>query len=407
MLADHPRENTSGADVLRQLQSLWLRHRRWLLPTLVALMTIAAALKLEYQFRRLLWVPGRNGATDLQLFQRAIAEWFSGKPLTQMTYPPASYVMLWPLLGWLSLTPARWFWAATSVVAVATTVLMTLRLSGAKTNWERWFVALLLLSISGTAVTIGNAQVILHILPALLAALLMLEPEHRGLSEDIIAAALLTWVLLKPSVTAPFLWIFLFRWKHWRPVLLVFVIYAVLTLVAAAFRNESLPVLFETFFRTAYLIVIRFPGTRNVHALLCDVGLEKWISLASGVIFAALGVWTFFYRHADRWILVGVAALVARMWTYHLVYDDVLIFLPELALFRIAKQSLSSSERTVAGLLLGLTALAMLCPGWLLEEPQPRSWIWNSSHVILWSAVLLYLVRFASTSRANLSKTSV
>jgi hypothetical protein len=120
-------------------------------------------------------------------------------------------------------------------------------------------------------------------------------------------------------------------------------------------------------------------------------------------MFAALGVWTYRYRHADRWVLVGVAALVARMWTYHRVYDDVLILLPELALFRIAKQSLSPDERTIAGLLLGLSALAMLCPGWLLDEPQQRAWIWTSSHVVLWLLVLVYLVNYARTNRTGLS----
>ena len=260
-------------------------------------------------------------------------------------------------------------------------------------------MALLLLSISGTAVTIGNGQLILHILPALLAGILLLERERETLSTDLVAAALLTWTLVKPSVAAPFLWVLVFGWKRWRPVLLVLVMYSVLTLVAAAFRKEGLPALLEMFLTNASTRVTHFQGTRNIHALLADVGLEKWIPLSSGIMFAVLGVWTFCYRRADRWVLMAVAALIARMWTYHRVYDDMLILLPELALFRIVKQSLLPDQRTIAGMLLGLTAVAMLCPGWLLDEPRQRAWIWTSSHVVLWLLVLAYLMNYARHDR--------
>lgn len=384
----------SGVDLLNRLQGLWIRHRRWLLPGLVAVMTIAAVLKLEYQFRRLLFVEGPNGAIDLRMLKHWVEQWFAGEPLDRLLYPPASFAMLWPLLGWLSVTQARWFWAFTSVVVVAITIFLLLRDSGARTNWERWFVVLLFLSMSGTAVTIGNGQFILHLVPALLAALLMLETEHRGVARDFIGAALVTWFLLKPSVTAPFLWVFLFRWKHWRPVLLVLIMYAVLTLFAAAFRKESLLLVFETFCRDSYLQVISTPATRNISSLLVNVGLEQWVTFASFIMFAALGVWIFYNREADLWILVGVSALVARMWMYHRVYDDVLIVLAELSLFRIARQSQLPVERTIAGALLGLCALAMLCPGWLLEEARPRAWIWDSSQVILWLMVLAYLMDY-------------
>jgi hypothetical protein len=234
---------------------------------------------------------------------------------------------------------------------------------------------------------------------ALLVGVLVLNRERNTWGDDLVIAALLTWTLVKPSVAAPFLWVFLFGWNRWRPVLLVLIMYSFLTLVAAAFRKESLPLLFEMFLTNASMTVSRFPGTRNIHALLTDVGLEQWIALGSGLLSTLLGVWTYYYRRADRWVLVAVAALIARMWTYHRVYDDMLILLPEVVLFRIAKKSFSPAQRTIAGTLLGLTAIAMLCPGWLLEERRPRAWIWDSSHVILWLLVLAYLMNYARCDR--------
>ena len=87
----------SGTDALDRLQSLWKQHRCWLLPAVVALMTVAAALKLEYQFRRLVWETGPNGAIDLKYLHDFVAAWFSGQPVYEQyraPYPPATYVML-------------------------------------------------------------------------------------------------------------------------------------------------------------------------------------------------------------------------------------------------------------------------------------------------------------------------
>jgi hypothetical protein len=87
------------------------------------------------------------------------------------------------------------------------------------------------------------------------------------------------------------------------------------------------------------------------------------------------------------------------MWTYHRIYDDVLIVLAEVALFRIATRDISSDRRTLAGLLLGLTALAMLCPGTLVEDRERSIWIFRSGHVVCWLVVLGFLIYFARGSR--------
>jgi hypothetical protein len=206
---------TNDSRLLRWL----IQHRRRLLQVIAALMATAAVLKLGTEFHRLIWDSGATGAVDVKHLHRWVTSWFAWQPVFQQSraalYPPATYVMLWPLLGWMPFNAARWFWAATSIGALAAIILLLVRIGGAETPQEKIFVALLLLSINGTGVTIGSGQLILHLLPALLAGVLVLERENKTLGADLVAAGLFTWAMIKPSVAAPFLWVFLFGWKRW------------------------------------------------------------------------------------------------------------------------------------------------------------------------------------------------
>lgn len=380
--------------VLQRWHAVWQRHRGRLLPSLVCLMATAAVLKLPRDFYRLVWDTGYHGAIDLKLIRLYVLNWFSGG--TRITfYPPAAYVLLWPLVGWCPVPVARWIWAITSVLALTGSVILMLRITNAKTTWERWFVALLLLSLVGTAATIGNGQLILHLLPAILGSVLILECGHATWVGDLAVAALMTWVLMKPTVGAPFFWVFLFVWKRLRPALLIVTLYCAVTLFACAFRHESVFELLRRFVISSSVGAAWYPSTRNIHALLADLDLREWGAVASLTVLVGLGVWTYLNRRADPWLLVGVAALVARMWTYHRIYDDVLIVLAEVALFRVATRDLSADRRTLAGFLLGLTALAMLCPGTLVEDPDRSIWIFRSGQVVWWLVVLGFLMYFA------------
>lgn len=131
----------------------------------------------------------------------------------------------------------------------------------------------------------------------------------------------------------------------------------------------------------------------NLHVWLGGFGLEEWIFPASLVLLLALGFWSYRPRHVDLWILLGVTAYVARFWTYHRWYDDALLLLPMVSLFRIAKRGPSDQGADVmAGVLLGMTLLVMLAPGGLFLLPPP----WNTVHVfgqmIVWTVTLVFLL---------------
>jgi hypothetical protein len=386
---------TAGAGQLDSaLRSCWARHGLVIMRFAAALMTVAALVWLGYEFWRLLWQEGYWGAIDLRNHYEVMNGLIAGRPVYSeirppATYPPASYIMFWPFLGWLSLTAARWLWAATTLAALGWLVCLVVRESRADTPLARAFVALMPLSMYATGAAIGNGQLIVHILPALVAGLGLLYYGRSGWRNDVLVALLFLFTLVKPSVSAPFFWIVLFSARTLQPAALVVLGYAGLTLFAASFQHSSLLALLGDWLANPAL---GQPGQANLRAWMVNLGLEQWSVPASILTLAVLGFWTYRHRRVGLWLLLGVTALVARMWMYHRWYDDLLILLPMVALFRIAKTGPSDGRDIVAGVLLAAAVFAMLAPGGLFLFPPPWNTLYSSGQTIIWIVLLVFLL---------------
>ncbi len=370
----------------------WRAYRVPLLRVAVGLLSVYAALKLGDECQRLLFDTGPDGATDLFNFRHSVRVWFGGAPAygQVVVYPPASFAMLWLLVGWLDAAAARWLWALGSAAALIWLARLLVRASGAPAGPERVFVALMPFSLNATGVAIGNAQLVLLILPALLASVLRLR-EPPSLQRDLVASALMLFALVKPSVSAPFFWIAMLAPHGLRTALLTTAAYGALTAVAASYQPQDLLTLTQEWLRhgteTAAL-----HGYANLAIWLAQAGLKGWIVPSALFVLAALGVWIHRQRHGDPWITLGVTALVARFWTYHWNYDDVLVVVPMVALFRVARTHQSPARALTAGVLLGLTQIVMLFPArWELGAGQLRE-IYVGGHAAAWAADLMFLL---------------
>lgn len=91
----------------------------------------------------------------------------------------------------------------------------------------------------------------------------------------------------------------------------------------------------------------------------------------------------FRYRAVDVWLLLGMTGLFANLWSYHLWYDDLVLVLPALALFRMATGKTYSPNPAVARGLLGALVLTSLAPGGLYLLPQPWSGIYVALQTIV------------------------
>ena len=359
----------------------------------VAVLALMAALKLGTEFHRLVWEPGSLGAIDLRLRYWDVRGWFGGQPLYEAVhtavYPPASYVILWPLVGWLSLPAARWLCAVVVLGALAVLARIVVRESGARTPGERLLAALMLLSMNGTGVCVGNGQLSLLVLALVTGGVLLLHRGRRGLATDVTVALLVVVALVKPNLAAPFFWLVLLLPGRLRPALVVVAGYVALTLAGTLPQEGGLVELLESWALQSRADCPPY-GSADLHILLYALGLPGWIFPASAGVLCGLGVWIWFHRAADILVLLGVTALVARFWTYHGVYDDVLVVLPMVVLFRAARTS------PHARVLLAVAVVSMLLPARLhYFWPPPWPLVFALEHAAVWLWMLVFLLRQA------------
>jgi hypothetical protein len=398
-----------SASLVARVRAWWRQWGMHLLHAANAVMAVVGAMWLAYQFWRLVWAvspiwpTSPRGAIDLEWRYLEVKQWFAGAPvydtLWHAVYPPASYAILWPLLGWLSLDQARVWWAATTLAALAWLIHLIIRESGPRTRAERAFVTLMPLAMYATGAAVGNGQLVVHLLPALLTGLLWSQRE-RASQYRLAAAALLVLSLAKPSIALPFLWIVLFCSGGLGLMLLISAGYLALTFLAAFLQPGNVVQLLGDWMAGS-LAALSQEGVPTLHTLLEALGLGHLRMLGSALLLAGLGLWTYRHRRASPWLLMSVAALVSRFWTYHQWYDDLILLVPMVSLFQIAHRGPHADGRDVtAAILLAFSMLLSLAPGGRYLFPAPWDGLYAAGQLVVWGAVAFFLLGQARRERA-------
>lgn len=147
-------------------------------------------------------------------------------------------------------------------------------------------------------------------------------------------------------------------------------------------------------------------GYANLHSWLAAVGLEAWNLPASLALLFGLGYWIYLRRKTDLWLLLGVTAIISRIWAHHPVYEDLLILLPMVTLLRIAGQSpRSDGGDVVAGLLLAGSWFALLVPATMRLWPPPWNFIFTGGEAVIWLIILVFLLMQAHRQAASVDIT--
>jgi hypothetical protein len=215
------------------LRDWWLRHGDRLLLLAIISMVTLASLKLGAEAYRSVLGQQPADAVDLLARQSETRLWFSAQAVYvkpgHQTYPPASFAMLWPMVGWLPPAELRWVWVISGLLALIWLARLAVRESGASSRFERLFMGALPFAMTSTATTIGQGQLLVHLLPLAIAGLLLLWRGPASLRCDLLGAGLLLLALIKPTATVPFAVLALFAPGRLRPAALIAVGYLALT----------------------------------------------------------------------------------------------------------------------------------------------------------------------------------
>ena len=195
----------------------WARRGQEVLLVSVILMAIAASIWLGYEFYRLFWQPDRigsrsihPGAIDLRSLHSLVTRWFQGIPIYTgvkggiAVHPPATYAILWPVYGWTGEKTTMFVWTISAIAAMGWLIYLVVSESGATSPIERTFMALMPLAIYPTGAIVGNGQLVIHIMPMMIAGILLVRSRAGNLTRDLLCSFLFLAALAKPIISAPF-----------------------------------------------------------------------------------------------------------------------------------------------------------------------------------------------------------
>lgn len=385
------------------------KYEKEVLYLLISLMLVYAFLSIGSQVWRLLFDQSRLGAIDLLNIHYSVNSYFSGNK-SNMPYPPASYSMLWPTVGWINASTVRWIWFFLYFGVITWLSFLLIRESKADKFSEKFFVVLLFLSINGTGQTIGTGQLGIFILPMQISGLVLIRENNSGsLWMDCAGAILLTISFVKPHISVPFFWMALFAGRL-LPALIIILLYLLLSVISATFQEPVLLLqLLDWLNQSSQLGAAAGRGSNNIHnltTLLGGFGIDALNIKISIFLLFFLGIWVYLYRYIDIWILLGVTGLFARLWTYHRTYDDVLIILPMIALFRLIKiGNLATKESMLASVLLLAVIVVNFLPSRILHRfPSPWPEIYSLAHISVWVAILIFLLYIARQQKRRIKR---
>ncbi|MEX2529296.1 MAG: glycosyltransferase 87 family protein [Gemmatimonadota bacterium] len=400
--------NEAGSRLIGMWRAVWRRHGGKVRVAGLGYLAVAAVGKTLYSLPRLVSDIEPWSALDLRYRFNEVREWFAGNPVYGVVdgavYPPASHVILWPFIGWLPLDGARMVWALTTLAAAVVVAWLLFRASeaggprdGERTpdgtrTLDRMLLAGLALASYPLHIGMGVGQLGMHVAAFAIAGAAILVWARASLRIDIVAGLLLASALVKPTVSLPIVMAAVIVAGRARPAVLVAGIYGAITLAAAALQPATLLTLVRDWLAIASVRVPIEDGVPNLHLLLLWLGLDGWMTPASLVLISVAGVWMWHVRHSDPWLLLGIAALIARFWAHSTLYDDVILLLPALALLRTASQR-ADVHGTVAGWLFAGVWAALLTPTWAFYGRSGTVLhALQGVQAALWLAVLTLLV---------------
>lgn len=368
---------------------------------------LLAAWRSAFGFYRLLLSSAPKAGLDIARRWTEVHLWVGGKPvygaIPDAVYPPASYIMLWPLVGWLPQAAVRWAWASILLAMLAALWWMLAIAADLRTWRERLFAGLTLLAAQSTSAAIAVGQLVPLLMVCLLLAAWFAHRRPARIWWQSAATLLMLFALVKPSLAAPFACVLLVGAAPGWVAAGLGAGYLLLSLAAARFQSAGLGDLVRQWVSSTRAVAPE-PGYGNLDSLLLGTPFEPWLTPARVALLAALAVWVARNRREDPLLIVAVAAVVARVWAYHHLYDDMLMLFPLAWLARTVRAAgLAPCARLWGTCVLAAAWVVLLGPARFALLPLGVEGALNVVRTLTWLVLLVavLVVRPPSLGKAG------
>ncbi|HUO08347.1 MAG TPA: glycosyltransferase family 87 protein [Phycisphaerae bacterium] len=277
-----------------------------------------------------------------------------------------NYYAAWMILSLAAMF--AWGWTTGRMWGLRASLLFALSLT-AIAGWTR-------------AIYLGNYPLLLVLL--LIVTLLLAERGH-----PLWAGLVLGIVLLKPTLTGPFVLVFLVR-RDFKTVAVAGIYLAACSLVCWWLTRTDPLEMTRQMFAAGRVWVSG--GYGPVQYLIRLGAAPQNATLIIGLLGFVLGVAAMVLaRTKDLLVLFGIASIIARLWSYHYYYDDgVMLF----ALIALAVMAMRTNDS-----LLTLAFLAMGASLWAPAKLTETHLIVQLLQIVIWIAVVVVLVQHERARR--------
>ncbi len=241
---------------------------------------------------------------------------------------------------------------------------------------KSWFTIVSCLSISSHSTTLGVGQYGIIVNALLISMFWLLNKKH-----DFLAGIFLGFALLKPSISG--LYIFVFVVKKRINAVFTFCLYIIITssIIGIVVKVSPIYMIKKMITVSQYYVSSGYSGINFVIAF----GVSPLISTISLAVIASVIIIGIFYLFKDNSLLFffAIACVICRLFTYHLIYDNVMLVFLLLALICLTFDKPNKSNI----LMLIFVLLSLSLPPKVTDLPFVAM-----IQIIIWFFSLLYLI---------------
>lgn len=304
-----------------------------------------------------------------------------GRIPTSGGYPPTSFLSL-ILLCWPAWPGVRVYFAAWQLLSIAAIIWSLFFLSKDLSRLNRTLLAASVLSVNAIGNTLIIGQLGIVCTAALFVTLICLE---RG--QDLRAASLLAFALVKPIISGPFLFI-LVTTRHWRALALMCSLIVLSSGIYVQLMNSGTDLIWRTIEHLEKASIRASERGFSGVSVLVDFGMSREVALvtAASAGAALLGLTIFILKDTPLLLQFSLLGFIARYATSHDTYDNVLMIYLLVSLFLAAHRSGGNRLLTVS-----FWATAVML--WLPRRAYQIGSLLTGFQTLIWTASLAILIR--------------